>query len=108
MNDLDYNAFIRERITELRIKKGVSEYKMSRDLGHNNSYIANIMSKKTLPSMSEFLYICEYFNTSPQYFFDTGIEEPSLLSTLNLKMRELTPKEIQAILTIIECILTRK
>ena len=26
--------FIRNRITELRIRKGVSEYKMSQDLGH--------------------------------------------------------------------------
>ena len=29
------NEFIRKRITELRIKKGVSEYKMSLDLGHS-------------------------------------------------------------------------
>jgi len=27
--------FIRRRITELRLKRGISEYKMSRDLGHN-------------------------------------------------------------------------
>lgn len=29
--------FIRERITNLRIQKGVSEYKMSLDLGHSCS-----------------------------------------------------------------------
>ena len=27
--------FVRERITQLRIQKNVSEYKMSYDLGHN-------------------------------------------------------------------------
>ena len=26
--------FVRERITQLRLKKGVSEYQMSYDLGH--------------------------------------------------------------------------
>lgn len=30
--------FIRNRITELRVKKGVSEYRMSMDLGHSKSY----------------------------------------------------------------------
>jgi len=31
--------FIRDRISELRIKKGVSEYKMSYDLGHSKSFL---------------------------------------------------------------------
>ena len=31
--------FIRDRITQLRIQKGVSEYKMSYDLGHSRSYM---------------------------------------------------------------------
>ena len=30
--------FIRNRITELRLKKGVSEYQMSMELGQNRSY----------------------------------------------------------------------
>ena len=39
--------FIRDRITQLRIQKGVSEYKMSYDLGHSRSYIYNISSGKS-------------------------------------------------------------
>ena len=62
--------FIRERITKLRLNKNVSEYRMSLDLGHSDSYIRNITSGKALPSMSEFLYICEYFNITPKEFFD--------------------------------------
>jgi hypothetical protein len=38
--------FVRERITQLRIQKGVSEYKMSYDLGHSRGYINNISSGK--------------------------------------------------------------
>ena len=34
--------FIRNRITELRLKKGVSEYQMSMELGQNRSYIQAI------------------------------------------------------------------
>ena len=34
--------FVRDRITQLRLKKGVSEYQMSYDLGHSRSYIYNI------------------------------------------------------------------
>ena len=36
--------FIRRRITELRLKRGISEYKMSRDLGNNGGYIQHIVS----------------------------------------------------------------
>lgn len=64
------DQFIRDRITELRIQKGVSEYKMSLDLGHSKNYIRNITSGTALPSMGEFLYICEYFEITPKQFFD--------------------------------------
>lgn len=66
--------YIRKRITELRICKGVSEYRMSMDLGHSKGYIQSISSGRALPSMSEFLVICEYFNITPVEFFseDSG------------------------------------
>ena len=62
--------FIRDRITQLRIQKGVSEYKMSYDLGHSRSYIYNISSGKSLPPMAEFLEICDYFGITPSQFFN--------------------------------------
>ena len=43
--------FVRDRITQLRLRKGVSEYKMSYDLGHSRSDIHNISSGKTTPPM---------------------------------------------------------
>ena len=49
--------FIRSRLSGLREEKQVSERKMSLDLGHSTSYIRSITSGRTLPSMSEFLYI---------------------------------------------------
>jgi len=72
-------AFIRNRISELRLKKGVSEYKMSTDMGHSKSYIQSITSGRSMPSISEFLFMCEYFGISPRDFFDDGLKNPALL-----------------------------
>lgn len=83
--------FVRDRITQLRLQKGVSEYKMSYDLGHSRGYINNISSGKTLPSMTEFFAICDYFEISPVEFFDTNQENPKLsgeVSTLLLQLDE--------------------
>ena len=37
--DMDY---IRKKITQLRMAKGLSEYQLSYDLGHSKNYIHNI------------------------------------------------------------------
>lgn len=81
--------FIRERITQLRIQKGVSEYKMSYDLGHSRGYINNISSGKTLPSMTEFLAICEYFDISPEEFFNTKSSNPKLSQEITSALEQL-------------------
>lgn len=62
---------LRERITELRIKKGVSEYQMSYDLGRNKNYVRAITSGRSLPSVSALFELVEYFEMTPKEFFDT-------------------------------------
>ena len=52
--------FVRNRITQLRLQKGVSEYQMSYDLGHSRGYIYNISSGKSLPPLSELFAICDF------------------------------------------------
>lgn len=81
--------FIRDRITQLRLQKGVSEYQMSYDLGHSRSYIYNISSGKSLPPMAEFLQICDYFGITPSQFFDDSAQSPSLLQTAIEELRKL-------------------
>lgn len=105
MDNFDYSKFIRDRITTLRMQKQISEYKMSRDLGHNKSYIANIMSKQTLPAMSEFIYICEYLQVTPRDFFDKEFDHPILLQKVTDKLKNLNDKQLQAILSIIDCMI---
>lgn len=78
MND----KFIRDRISILRTKKGISEYKMSLDLGHSKSYVQSISAGRALPSLSEFLYICEYLGVTPKEFFDEETKDPQLVREL--------------------------
>ena len=98
---MDYD-FIRNRITDLRIKKGVSEYQMSLDLGHSRSYIQNIASGRSKPSIDEFLYICEYLNITPRDFFDEGVAEPVLIQKAIDGMRQLSDKDLLSLLSIID------
>ncbi len=83
-----YEKFVRDRITDLRLKKGVSEYQMSYDLGHSRGYIYNISSGKALPPLKEFFAICDYFGITPCEFFDTGLKNPELIrqATEGLKL----------------------
>lgn len=71
--------FVRNRITQLRLQKGVSEYKMSYDLGHSRGYINNISSGKSLPSLTEFFAICEYFDITAIEFFNVNVAHPTLM-----------------------------
>ncbi len=85
--------FILDRITELRIQKGVSEYQMSLDLGHSRSYVNKISSGKCLPSIPEFLYICEYLGVTPKEFFTveplTGLQQKAIESIQKLDDKEI-------------------
>lgn len=95
-------AFVRSRISQLRIKKGVSEYRMSTDLGHSKSYIQSISSGKSLPSFSEFLYICEYLGVTPVEFFDADIEDPQPVCRLKDLAKRLSPEDLAALLNLAE------
>ena len=89
--------FVRERITQLRLQKGVSEYKMSYDLGHSRGYVNNISSGKSLPSMTEFLAICDYFSITPIEFFNTNVSNPPLMSDTMHNLELLEEEDLELI-----------
>lgn len=99
--------FVRERITQLRLQKGVSEYKMSYDLGHSRGYINNISSGKTLPSMTELFAICDYFGITPVEFFDMQLKNPSLLSEVIEQLPKLNENDLAMTLLIIKRLLDK-
>lgn len=90
--------FIRKRLDTLRLAKGVSERKMSLDIGRNTSYMYNISSGKALPSMGEFLYICEYLGVAPNEFFESIDEETPTQAQAISVIRKLDDKSITALL----------
>ncbi len=95
-------TFVRNRIAELRIQKGVSEYKMSLDLGHSKSYIQSISSGKSLPSFAEFFYICEYLGVTPKDFFDMEDREPQRICKLMALVKLLPQEDLDALINMAE------
>ena len=65
-----YEEQFSKRLTELRTQKGVSARDMSLSIGQNPGYIRAIESGTAFPTMANFFYICEYFNITPQEFFN--------------------------------------
>ena len=99
--------FVRERITQLRLQKDVSEYKMSYDLGHSRGYINNISSGKSLPSMLEFFAICEYFNITPVEFFNDKISDPKLMRNTVNGLEQLNTEDLELIQWTVERLLKK-
>ena len=92
-----YEEFTQNRITQLRIQKGVSARDMSLSLGQNKNYINEIENGTALPSLSALFYICEYFQITPQQFFDEGNPYPNELSALIEDLKKLDAESLEYI-----------
>lgn len=90
--------FVRERIAQLRLQKGVSEYQMSYDLGHSRGYIYNISSGKSLPPLNELFAICDYFDIAPAEFFDDKLKNPGLIQKAVEGLKALEDSDVLLIL----------
>ena len=96
-----FETYVRDRITELCLQKGVSEYQMSLDLGHGKNYIRSITSGRTLPSLSELPYICKYLGVSVQAFFDDAAY-PALIQEIVNRAKTMDDADLMAIIGIME------
>lgn len=99
---MDYIEWFAKRTAELRLQKGVSARDMSLSLGQSESYINKIENGYTLPSMSGFIYICEYFGISPKDFFDIDSPSPSKQNELIAEIKKLSPEKAEHILPILK------
>lgn len=93
-----YEEFVKNRITQLRLQKGVSEYQMSYDLGHSRGYIYNISSGKSLPPLTELFAICEYFGITPLEFFDENVSNPELIKKAVEGLKQLDDSDLMLIM----------
>ena len=94
--------FIKQRIAKLRTDKNISARELSLQLGQSTGYINTIENGKSLPSMSMFLYICEYFKITPQEFFDEDAEYPKLIRDILTESKKLNKQSLESLLTIIK------
>ena len=86
MTGNEYIDFVRSRITELRIAKGVSEHRMSLDLDKCGSYIRGITSGRALPSLGELFNICAYCDMTPADFFVPLAKEDTTFAKLSKRL----------------------
>lgn len=99
---VDYIDWFYRRLTELRMAKGVSARDMSLSLGQSESYINKIENRRTLPSFTGFLYICEYFQITPEDFFNHRASAPDKTRELVQELEKLTPEQTGHILQIVK------
>ena len=81
--------FVRKRITELRLQKGISERKMSLSLGKAHSYVHGITSGASNPDLKSFLEICDYLQVTPSEFFDTNLDDPKQVKEIYAELKRL-------------------
>lgn len=99
-----YIAFLRSRISELLTQRGVSEHKLSLELGKGGSYIRAITNGLSLPSVKELFNIIAYFEISPAEFFEGLEDKGSLRSELREKLREMDDDSLEKVATFIKWI----
>lgn len=99
---MDYIELFYKRLVELRLQKGVSARDMSLSLGQSESYINKIENKRTLPSFTGFIYICEFFNITPAEFFDCEIADPQKTNELVSEISKLTALQTEHILQVVK------
>ena len=106
--EMDYIEWFYKRITELRLQKNVSARDMSLSLGQSESYINKIENRRTLPSLTGFFYICEFFGITPAEFFNTHDQSPQKTKELLTEIEQLTPKQSDHILALVKDLTEKK
>lgn len=101
---MPYEDFIRNRITELRIAKDISEHRMSLELGKSGSYIRGVTSGAALPSIKELFNIISYFDMTPAEFFAPLENDDSPYHKLCEQLRTLSDEDLNKVETFINWI----
>lgn len=92
-----YQNFLRSRITQFREQKGISEYRLSLELGKSGSYIRSITCGATLPSLKELFNIIVYFEISPAEFFEGMEDKKSLRAVVKGKLLDLDDEDLEKV-----------
>lgn len=94
--------FIRERITQLRIARNVSEYQMSAELGKSSGYVQAITSGRSLPSIEQLFNMIDYFEMTPAEFFDPWNQDPENVRKAIHILRGLKAESVTSLLPLLQ------
>lgn len=97
-----YEEFFVERLSSLRNQKNVSAREMSLALEQNESYINRIENRLAFPSMQVFFYICEYFQITPQEFFDEKNPAPGKINQISEEIKNLDDIQLDTIIAVVK------
>lgn len=98
--------YIATRVAQLVAKKGLSEYRISTELGQCKTYLGKITSGKIKPSMNSFMVLCDYFEISPVEFFDPTLDKETI--ELVREIHNLSEKDKETVINIIEALKQRE
>lgn len=90
------------RLSQLRINAGVSARDMSLSIGLSEGYINKLENEKTLPSMHTFFAICEYFEITPQEFFNTDEAFPLEIRIAVQEMNQMSMEQLERLVGIMK------
>ncbi len=91
-----------ERLAELRLAKGVLARDMSLSLGQSVNYINAIESNRSLPSMTNFFYICKYLGVTPSEFFAVKVKAPDKVKKLTDLVERLPANDIDLLINLVK------
>lgn len=91
-----------KRLSQLRLNKGVSARDMSLSIGQSPSYINNIETGVSFPSMTVFFYICEYLGVTPSEFFDLSSQDPTREKELLRELKGLGKDQLDNLIALVK------
>lgn len=93
--------FISRRVTELRLQRNVSEYRMSAELGKSEGYVQAISSGRSYPSVKELYNIVDYFDMTMSEFFDPETHDSPSVRRAIRALRRLRDEDVERLLSVI-------
>jgi len=95
------SRFFQERVTQLRMKKDVTEAAMSLALGNHRTYLQSISNGRAMPSFDQFYNILHYLEVTPLEFFQYDTPNPYFKNEVADALNGLTEDDLRLILMII-------
>lgn len=88
------------RLSRLRMNKGVSARDMSLSIGQSAGYINNIENGVNYPSMQSFFYMCEYLGITPREFFEDENNDPVKTNELLQAIKGLNSEQLDHLIAL--------